>query len=48
MYFGLMNVMLLHNDHRHISLTIWPTFSMAGTSVQIYLFLCACFVDRAL
>jgi hypothetical protein len=36
MHFGFMNVMLLHNDDRHISVNHVATFGVARAIVQIF------------
>jgi len=37
MHFGFMNVMLLHNDHRHVSVNHVATVRVARARVQICL-----------
>jgi len=35
-----MNVILLHNDHRHVSVTNMAIFRMVSAKLQIYLKTC--------
>jgi len=37
MHFGFMNVILLHNDHRHVSVTNVAIFRVVNAKLQIYL-----------
>jgi len=37
MHFGLMNVILLRNDHRHVSVTNMHIFRVVSAKIWIYL-----------